>query len=583
MSSFNIYDVLTYEVNEFKDFNSVKDYLSEKLQKGYFIMDKNGNDNVGTINAYSGDKNIEYVISKVSANFISESYCDNKSLSINDIKNKTKNQKKIESIINQNLNKKKKKMEKAFEVCEEIVKKSNDIKDKGEESIQKFEKNFEEFKNNPELKKIIQRIKQSLNQLKKVSPDYKEEFESTNKLKDQVFNEIDKIINKKYEGPGHDDTNDENEMRKFCIKYSEFIKNKISKIEDIIKTIRDLESNINLLLISAEKINFYINLSEIPCIYESFKPKLEEELKRRCYFKYLCEKIIEYVKSNLFPKEFEQKKQFFKTYLNLSNKCKIEEKTIEILLKLFDIKQEKIYEDLNEIINDDIIFNIGSQDDKDEIIKKERTQFDEDLIKELETIKTNIESLQNDLYSKKKKKNISKKFGEKSEKFKLEIEEIKNKLNSFSIPEIKKREILDIIESKIIKELPNASDANKTAPTDIEKGNGRNNIMDSDIMMSGYGSNIILGNKDCGGKGEDIAIMKATNYFTDKYSNFLWFYNKVFNYLEIYNKNIADKKFDLKKEDPFSLNNCIIEILNDNKKMKEKIRKIRECTKNWKK
>ena len=105
--------------------------------------------------------------------------------------------------------------------------------------------------------------------------------------------------------------------------------------------------------------------------------------------------------------------------------------------------------------------------------------------------------------------------------------------------------------------------------------------MDSDIMMSGYGSNIILGNKDFGGKGEDIAIMKATNYFTDKYSNFLWFYNKVFNYLEIYNKNLADKKFDLKKEDPFTLNNCIIEILNDNKKMKEKIKKIKECTKYW--
>ena len=127
------------------------------------------------------------------------------------------------------------------------MKKINDIKDKGEESFQKFEKNFEEFKNNPELKKIIQRIKQSLNQLKKVSPDYKEEFESTNKLKDQVLNEIDKIINKKFEGPGHDDTNDENELRTFCIKYSEFIKNKISKIDDNIKTIRELESNINLL------------------------------------------------------------------------------------------------------------------------------------------------------------------------------------------------------------------------------------------------------------------------------------------------------------------------------------------------
>jgi hypothetical protein len=114
MSSFNIYDVLTYEVNEFKDFNSVKDYLSEKLQKGYFIMDNNGNDNVGTINAYSGDKNLEYVISKVSANFISESFCDNKSFSISDIKNKTKNQKKIESIINENLIKKKNENGKSF-------------------------------------------------------------------------------------------------------------------------------------------------------------------------------------------------------------------------------------------------------------------------------------------------------------------------------------------------------------------------------------------------------------------------------------------------------------------------------------
>ena len=69
-------------------------------------------------------------------------------------------------------------------------------------------------------------------------------------------------------------------------------------------------------------------------------------------------------------------------------------------------------------------------------------------------------------------------------------------------------------------------------------------------------------------------MLRVSENFTRKYANFLWFYNKVFDYLYIYNS--FEKKYEIKKEDPFSLNNCIIGILNENKKMKEKIRKIKE-------
>ena len=69
--------------------------------------------------------------------------------------------------------------------------------------------------------------------------------------------------------------------------------------------------------------------------------------------------------------------------------------------------------------------------------------------------------------------------------------------------------------------------------------------------------------------------------FSDIYGKFLWFYEKVFNYLTAYKIKCGDDKngIALVKDDPFSLNSYLIEILNENLFLKGKIEDIKKKAK----
>ena len=538
-------------------------------------------------------------------NFISNSLNKNIILEKEEYQNKIKNQLKIGNIISEYLEKKKSKIQEAFTVCKEIKEKCDKIKNEGEDSLKKFQEYFSEIKDNEELKIIIERIKQSINKIKEIFPKYNEDLENIEKTKNQAFDEIEKIIVSILGPPP--DTDDINELKKAYDNYTDYIRDKISKIIEKNELIYELSENINSLLINAEKINFLINLSNIPkiyesfkpnlkeelkrrsyfkCIYESFKPNLIEELKRRSYFKCIYENIIEKIQTNFFDKEFEQRKKFFKSNIEKSQISKIEGKTIEILNKLFDFEQEKIYDQLKQTIMNNGLNNMDSNLIEDNDNNKDKIDFDKDFITKIGDLNTNLQSLIEGLYLKKKKeKKIEENEVNEPEpdgienneimnKYKLEFEEIQKKLTQFSVPEIKQKEIINIIKNKIIKKLPNTSDNNRISINDNQKDN---QIFESDVMMSGMlgKSSVNFINRNNPGVSNE-SKKKMASYFTEKYSKFLWFYNKIYNYLEIYNTNSEKKFTDFNREDPFSVNNCIVEVLNDNKKMKEKIKKIKD-------
>ncbi len=400
-----VYDISNYEVQNFDNFNTLKEFLQEKLHKKYFIIEKSGNEYKDVINIIIPNKkerNFEYVIYNNNVNFISNSLNKNIILEKEEYQNKIKNQLKIGNIISEYLEKKKSKIQEAFTVCKEIKEKCDKIKNEGEDSLKKFQEYFSEIKDNEELKIIIERIKQSINKIKEIFPKYNEDLENIEKTKNQAFDEIEKIIVSIFGPPP--DTDDINELKKAYDNYTDYIRDKISKIIEKNELIYELSENINSLLINAEKINFLINLSNIPKIYESFKPNLIEELKRRSYFKCIYENIIEKIQTNFFDKEFEQRKKFFKSNIEKSQISKIEGKTIEILNKLFDFEQEKIYDQLKQIIMNNDLNNLDPYLIEDNDNNKDKIDFDKDFITKIGDLNTNLKSLIEGLYLKKKKR-----------------------------------------------------------------------------------------------------------------------------------------------------------------------------------
>ena len=587
MSS-NLVTYISYIINTFenvikKDITSFKDFLSEKFDKGYIVFDEFGNEykksNLNQIKI-NKKKKLEFILYN-DYNFCSKS--TNDTLSLKELQDKILIQCKIDDLLTKYLDSKQTMLKNTFNICNDINEKSENI-NIDDDTLKKFEENFSRFSENKECKKYINLINQSNKRIETISPNYRESFEEVEKMYNQIMNKIVKISEYKFDGgKEHYNTKDISELRNMFNNYDSYFKNKISGIYNCLELIHNLESKLNELLIFAEKINFYINLSEIPTLYEKCKPKLKEELKRRSYFKNIYNKIIEFIQSNFIMKEMEERKKFIKTNCNLSEKTKTDKKTIEILNSLFDIEEEKINEDLKEKIKEYDITSIDDNGTLDENTKndsKEDLNFNEDIIKSINDLKNNLNSISDLIYSNNKGNILNNDIdldrqnlrnGINRDKFKLEIEEIKKDLRSSSVPELKQKNILYIIENKIIGSLSNLNENNNIQNNNNNLNTNRlSENLDISLWQTELNRSSIndLQNKDS---------QKLGQSFIDKYSKFLWFYYKVCEYLSIYFNN-SEKSLDIssQKEDPYLINNILIGILNENIKLKEKLNKIKK-------
>ena len=581
--TFISYNFNTFENAFNKDITSFKDFLSEQFDKGYIVFDEFGNEykksNLNQIKL-NNKKNLEYILYN-DYNYVSKS--TNDTLSLKELQDKILIQCKIDDLLTKYLDSKQTMLKNTFNICSDINERSENI-NIDDDTLKKFEENFSRFSENKECKNYINLINQSNKRIETVSPNYREIFEEVEKMYNQIMSKIIKISDYKFDGgKEHYNTKDINELRSMYNNYDSYFKNKISGIFKILELIHNLESKLNELLIFAEKINFYINLSEIPTLYEKCKPKLKEELKRRSYFKNAYNKIIEFIQSNFIMKEIEERKKFIKTNCNLSEKTKIDKKTIEILNSLFDIEEEKMNEELKEKIKEYDITNIDNNDTLEDILKtdsKEDLSFNEDIIKGINDLKNNLNSIMDLIYSNNKGNSISNDIESdrqnlrniNSDKFKLEIEQIKKNLRSSSVPELKQKNILDIIENKIIGSLTNLNENNNNNPSNNNNLN-LNNRLSENLDISLWQSEL---NRSSINEQQNRESQKLGQSFINKYSKFLWFYYKVCEYLSIYFNN-SEKNLDISslKEDPYLINNLFIEILNENIKLKEMIDKIK--------
>ena len=580
--TFISYNINTFEKESKKDITSFKEFLSEKFDNGYILFDEFGNEykksNLNQIKI-NKKKYLEYILYN-NNNYYSAS--TNDTLSLKEIQDKILIQCNIDDLLTKYLESKQTTLKNAFNICNDINERSENI-NIDDETLKKFEENFSRFAENKECKKYINLINQSNKRIETISPNFREIFEEVEKMNNQIMTKIVKIYDYKFVGEKtYYNTKDINELRNVFNSYDSYLKKKISSLYDCLGLIHNLESKLNELVIFAEKMNFYINLNEIPTLYEKCKPKLKEELKRRSYFKNTFNKIIEFIQSNFIMKEFEERKKFIKLNCNLSEKTKIDKKTIEILNCLFDIEEEKIDEDLKEKIKENDITNIdGTLDDISKNDSKEDLNFNEDIIRNINDLKNNLNSIMDLIYSNNNKGNIISndieidkqklKNGINSDKFRVEIEEIKKNLRSFSVPELNQKNIINIIENKIIGSLSNLNEINNN-----DQNNNLNMKKDlsDNLEISVWQSTSGLFKSST--NELNSTSQKIGQFFIKNYSKYLWFYYKICDYLSIYFNN-SDKNQDisLKKDDPYLINNLFIEILNENIKLKEKLNKIK--------
>ena len=548
LNYFFIYDSLNYICEKFKDLNDFKMKFIEDNNKQFLLFDTLGKEyNQDTINFISADEN-----NPRAKNVIY--YYDNNQNYVFDERSAGDillNQIEIDNILSKYLESKKSYLIQSKEVCDEILKRSeefNEDKDRINEFVDKYGKIFEKDK---ECKKYLDMINNSAKEIDNLSPKFKEIMESNiSMMYNEVINKIENIMKKELNGNPNVETFDE--KKKIFKGNDSIIKKKLLSIINSQELIYSVQKKMNETLIYGEKINFLLNLSEIPNIYALInKDNLKEEYKRRNKFNYLYEKIMHFIESDLICKEFEYRKNFIKKNFKFTNKMKIEKKTITILNKLIDFEAQQHFI-------------------KDVELYKSNYELVDNLTKSIDELTEYLNNISEELFSKKKKDiNINKNKSESrlnqdkninnNNRYSEQLGEIKQIIRSSSLPEIKENKIISIIENKILR-------INNDFKNNISSNNNSSN---DDLYLSNIDFNTSV-------NPSNQNVNKIIQSFSDTYGKFLWFYEKVYNYLSIYNQRCDKKTVELNKDDPFSLNNYLIEILNENKLLKDKIRQIRK-------
>ena len=555
LNIFPLYISQKYQLINFKNISEFKNYfIHQENIKPFIILNSLGKeynqDSISQIKLEEKNQGAEYLI---------HYYDDKMKYNINEesVDNIYLNQMEIDKILTSYLDSKKSSLLKSKEICDEILKRSedlDDVKDRINEFIDKYGQEFEN-----DCKKYFDMIENSPKEINILLPKFKENMENYSNMYDEVMKQIENIIKNEIKV-------DPSEEKKNIIKENDLnIKPKLLNIIKSQELFYIIEKRMNELLINGEKINFLLNLTEIPNIYNTInKEKLVEEYKRRNKFNNIYDIIMQFIETDLIANEFESRKKFIKENFKFPNKMKIEKNTITILNKFIDCEAQRLSFNESELFKSKANVLNKSIDELTEYLKK----------------------ISSDLFSKKKKNlNMDNKINselilnrkinlinnDSNNKDKYSEEELKQIIRSSSIPQFSQNKIIDMIEKEKKNSINNLNINNK-ASTNDESGKAQINIS----LINDSFSNSINNSTNI-----NANINKIVSSFSDIYGKFLWFYEKVFNYLTAYKKKCGGGKIGivLAKDDPFSLNSYLIEILNENLFLKGKIEDIKKKAK----
>ena len=555
MSSLNIfelYDTSNYKSEKFRDISEFKKHFNEKSNESFIFLNSLGKeyneDTINQINLEENSQKIKYLIYYYNNN-------TNYSFEEKTANDLIYNQIKIDEILSEYLNSKRTYLINSKKVSDEILERAEAFKE-DKENINDFLDKYENiFEKDKECNKYIKMIKSSPKEIDSLLPKFKEIMESEiNEMYNEVMNKVENIM--KIELKGYPDINKKNyEEKKYIFgEFHSIIKEKLKKIINNQELIYSMQKKLNEILIYGEKINFILNLTEIPNIYNEInKDNLKAEYKRRNKFNYLYEKLMHFIESDLICKEFEYRKDFIKKNFKFSNKLKIEKNTLNILNKLIDFEAQQFFITETELY-------------------KSNYELIDDLTKSIDDLTEYLNNISEELFSKKKKKinindknntdiQLNKLDNDKKniyEKYPEELGEIKQILRSSSLPDLKQNKIISFIENIILNKNNENIKSLKSLNNDLNFSN--NDSFSYEELQNKNNAN----------------INKIIQTFSDTYGKFLWFYEKVFNYLSIYNSQVDKKNIILNENDPFSINSYLINILNENKKFKETIKQIRK-------